>query len=148
MKSRTVESYMTPSPHTIGANQTLAVAHRLMRDNGVRHLPVLDNGRLVGIVTQRDLHLIETLEDVDPETVRVEEAMTADPYVVHRDESLSAVVRHMTAHKIGSAIVVERDVVDGEHVIGVFTTVDALALLLDLLQRRRRRPPEPAPASW
>jgi hypothetical protein len=54
----------------------------------------------------------------------------------------------MTAHKIGSAIVVERDVVDGEHVIGVFTTVDALALLLDLLQRRRRRPPEPAPASW
>jgi acetoin utilization protein AcuB len=60
----TIQKYMTPTPHTIGQEQTLQVAHDVMREHGVRHLPVLEGGKLVGLLSQRDLHLVETLREV------------------------------------------------------------------------------------
>ena len=130
----TVRKYMTPAPHTIGHDQPLVVAHRLMRQHGIRHLPVLEEGRLVGIVTERDLQLIETLRDVDPAEVLVEEAMTADPYAISPNTSLEWVVAEMAQHKYGSVVVL-----DHTRVVGVFTTVDALRALEGLLSRARRR---------
>lgn len=133
-KHRTVpriESYMTTAPHTIGADQPMARAHELMREHRLRHLPVLAASRLVGIVTDRDLHMVETLDDVDPRSVRVEEAMSQDVYAVAPDAPLDEVVHDMAAHKYGSAVVVERD-----HVVGIFTTVDACRALADLLRAR------------
>jgi acetoin utilization protein AcuB len=130
----TVGRFMTREPVTIGIDQPLTVAHRMMRQHRVRHLPVLAEGKLVGMVTQRDLALIETLRDVDPEKVTVEEAMTPDPYLVSPNDSLDAVARAMADHRVGSAVVVE----DG-HVIGIFTTVDALQALLHLVDDRRKR---------
>lgn len=121
---------MTPSPLTVGRRQPLALAHRIMRANHIRHLPVLDGGKLVGIVTERDLHLLETLKDVDLDTVTVEEAMSAEPWVVERSTPVADAVAHMAEHKIGAAIVVE-----GGKVVGVFTTIDALELLATILKR-------------
>ena len=134
MTKYVIESYMTPSPHTVGRNQPLSVAHRIMRDRRIRHLPVLDSGRLVGVVSDRDLHLIESLKDVDPENVRVDEAMSPDPYTVDRRQPLIDVVADMVEQKIGSAIVLEEG-----RVVGVFTVVDALRLLGELLRRGRAR---------
>ena len=131
MTRRTVRAFMTPSPVVIGHDQTLAYAHRVMREHEVRHLPVLDGGRLVGVVSQRDLHLVETLRDVDPERVTVEEAMTPEPFTVHPEAPLAEIARAMADHKYGSAVVVE----DGK-VVGIFTTVDALRALVP----RRGRP--------
>ena len=119
---------MTASPHTIGSEQPLSKAHELMRDNAIRHLPVLHAGHLAGMVSMRDLHLVETLEDVDPEAVTVEEAMTRDPFVVAPDALLGEVARDMAERKLGSAIVM-----DGTKVLGVLTTVDALRALADAL---------------
>jgi acetoin utilization protein AcuB len=116
---------MTPSPLTIGRDQTLAVAHELMHAHGIRHLPVLDGGVLVGIVSDRDLHLVESLPNTDPKSTLVEDAMTPDPYIVNADARLRDVARQMVDHKYGCAIVVERG-----HVAGIFTTIDALRLLL------------------
>ena len=48
---------MTRAPLSIRPEQTLAEAHRLMRKHRIRHLPVVDRGKLVGIVSQRDLML-------------------------------------------------------------------------------------------
>jgi acetoin utilization protein AcuB len=144
MNQLTVRSYMTPHPRTIGRDQPLSVAHRMMRENHIRHLPVLSQSRLVGIVTDRDLRLIETLADVDPEEVKVEEAMADEPFTIRSDAPLEEVALEMARHKYGSAVVVD----DGE-VVGVFTTIDALRALQDLLARvRRRRPARPrrAPA--
>lgn len=118
---RTIEELMTPTPETIGRKQPLAVAHRMMRDRQIRHLPVLDAGKVVGIVTDRDLHLIETLKGTDINTVAVEEAMTPDPYCVPRTAVLENVVREMARHKYGSVLVVDED-----RVVGIFTAVDAL----------------------
>lgn len=61
----TVAPFMTPQPVTIGRLESLATAHGLMRSNGVRHLPVLEHGDLVGVVSQRDLLLLETIDKVD-----------------------------------------------------------------------------------
>jgi acetoin utilization protein AcuB len=52
---------MTVSPVVIASDRTLADAHRLMRERGFRHLPVVDDGRLVGLVSPRDLYLLESL---------------------------------------------------------------------------------------
>lgn len=130
--TRTVRDYMTPAARTIGADQPMAAAHRAMRARRIRHLPVLERGRLVGIVTERDLHLVETLRDVDPDRVPVEEAMTPDPYAVAPDTPLVEVVEAMARRKLGSAVVV-----DGGRVVGMFTVVDALQALAELLRRRR-----------
>lgn len=126
-----IEKYMTTNVQTIGDEQTMSVAHRLMRENHIRHLPVLHQGKLVGILTDRDLNLIETLSDVDPKLVAVSEAMTPDPYVVGPDTLLDEVVSTMATKKYGSAVVC-----DNGTVVGIFTTVDACASFAELLQTR------------
>lgn len=121
----TVEQYMTPCPHRIAATAALSEAHRLMREHGIRHLPVLDDlGALVGVVSMRDLHLLETLPDVDPDEVPVEDAMSEAPYVVAPDMPLDQVAADMAGSKRGSAVVVK-----GDEVLGMFTTIDALRAL-------------------
>jgi acetoin utilization protein AcuB len=95
-----------------------------MRRQRIRHLPVLHGGKLVGLVSLRDLHLVETLPDVDPKLVSVEDAMSQDVYSVRPDASLRDVVREMARRKLGSAVVMS-----GRKVVGMFTTVDALRVL-------------------
>ena len=119
---------MTPSPHTIGKDQTLERASAAMRAHDIRHLPVLEGGALLGILSNRDVYLIETLEDVDPTEVTVEEAMTAEPYSVPPEALLRDVVAEMVAHKYGAAVVMR-----GREVVGIFTTIDALRVLADRL---------------
>lgn len=119
---------MTPSPLVIEVGQTLEDAHRLMARRRIRHLPVVASGRLVGIVSLRDLHLLETLKDVEPDSVGVEEAMTPLPYTVRESAPLVDVVKRMARKKLGSVVVVEK-----RAVVGVFTTTDALKLLAELL---------------
>lgn len=124
----TVSQYMTHSPHSIGTEQSLAVAHEMMRLYGIRHLPVLHGGQLVGVLTERDLALVETLPGVDKRRVTVDDAMTPDPFVVAPETRLAPVVATMRDRKLGSVIVAE-----GQRVVGMFTTVDALAALADAL---------------
>ncbi len=64
-----IKKYMSTDVQTIGDEQPMSVAHQMMRDRGIRHLPVLHQGKLVGVVTDRDLRLVETLRDVDPADV-------------------------------------------------------------------------------
>jgi acetoin utilization protein AcuB len=127
----TVMQYMTRYPLTIGKDATMSQAHDLMRKHLLRHLPVLDGGKLVGIVSERDLHLIETLPDSDPDEVSVEEAMTIDVFTVLVDAPIDEVVESMAERKLGSAIVVNRR----GGLEGIFTSVDALQALATLLRR-------------
>lgn len=130
LEEPTVELYMTPSPHTIAHDQPLAEAHRIMRAHGIRHLPVVDGDQLVGLLSQRDLHLFETLDDVDPEQVPVREAMTQEIYSVSPSTTVSEVAAQMADSKLGSAVVV-----DGGRVVGIFTAVDGLRGLSLLLRQ-------------
>lgn len=126
---------MTPAPHSVGRDQPLSLAHERMRSCGVRHLPVLEGGKLAGILSQRDALLVETLRDVDPATTAVEEAMTTDVYVVAPDTPLEEVAGAMADHKYGCALVVDED-----RVVGIFTTVDALRALVNHEAAARTKP--------
>jgi acetoin utilization protein AcuB len=126
----TVEKHMTTTPHTIGSDQTLEKAHHMMREYKIRHLPVLKGGKLVGILSDRDLHLVESLPDVDPAKITVEEAYTPDPFITSPGTSLKVVCEEMMKHKYGSALVVDK----GQKLLGIFTWIDALKVLTTLVK--------------
>jgi acetoin utilization protein AcuB len=130
MQMPAISRYMTKQPVTIDRSTTLAEAHRIMREHDIRHLPVLEEGRLTGIVTQRDLHLLETIGDLDLDGILVDEAMTDHPFIVTGDTGVDEVAEIMADHKYGSVIVVGRDGVEG-----IFTAVDACRVLADVLRR-------------
>jgi acetoin utilization protein AcuB len=125
----TVEQFMTRCPYTIGQEQTLATARKLMNQHRIRHLPVLHGGRLSGLLSQRDLYFLESLAGVDSEEVEVSEAMSAEVYTTTPRTSLKEVAERMAEHKYGAAVVVD----DNGNVVGVFTAIDALATLSSLL---------------
>ncbi|MGO8994694.1 MAG: CBS domain-containing protein [Polyangiaceae bacterium] len=128
-----IRDFMTESPHSIGVNQPLAKAHEMMRAHRIRHLPVLRAGKLVGVLSQRDLFLVETLRDVDPASVPVEEAMTQNAYCVTPKTSLTRVADTMAEKKYGCAVVME-----GGEVVGMFTATDALRALSKVTHRPTR----------
>lgn len=140
MHNLTVKRFMTPSPHTIGHDQPLTAAHEIMRQHDIRHLPVLDGGRLAGVVSQRDLYLIESLKDVDPEHVSVSEAMSTEVFTVDPNTTIRKIVSEMAVHKYGSAVVIESD-----KVVGVFTTTDALGVFAGVLDPALDRTVRPQP---
>jgi acetoin utilization protein AcuB len=128
MTNAKISDYMSRSPHTIGQEQTLEMAHALMREHSIQHLPVLHGGQLVGTVSLRDLDLTEGFDGVDPGRVKVEEAMSTEPHAVTPDTSLKEVVNYLVDQGFGSAIVME-----GREVVGVFTANDAMRALRDKL---------------
>jgi acetoin utilization protein AcuB len=125
-----VADYMTPGPLTIGRDQSLQTARHLMRGGHVRHLPVLDAGELVGVLSDRELEAIATLPGSTHFTV--EDAMVPDVFVTSEDAPLGEVAAEMARRRLGSAIVRR-----GENVVGVFTAVDALRALAAALDPPR-----------
>jgi CBS domain-containing protein len=123
-KPTTIAAVMTPQPYTIGRDQTIATAHRMMRDHGIRHLPVLERGEIVGVLSQRDLYFLETIAGVDIETDEVGDAMSQDSYTVAPDALIADVANTMASRRLGCAVVLERG-----RVVGIFTATDALRLL-------------------
>jgi acetoin utilization protein AcuB len=123
-KSLSIGDVMTPQPLTIGRDQRLVTAHKMMAENGVRHLPVLEHGDLVGILSQRDLYFVETIAGVDKFADKVEDAMTTDTRKFEPGAPLVDVAREMFQHRLGCAVIVERD-----RVVGIFTAMDALRIL-------------------
>jgi len=125
-KNTPVADFMTSVPLTVGSEQTITFAQKLMEKHGIRHLPVLHGGELYGIVSDRDLGMIAGLNEVNPDKTTVEEAMTQEAYTVSKSTPLIAVLREMLDHKYGSVIIVE-----GVKIIGIFTMYDALQLLVE-----------------
>ncbi len=122
--STPISEFMTPAPHTIGHDQPAQTARDHMREHSIRHMPVLNGGTVVGIVSDRDLQFLVTLGDAVSEDIAVEEAMSPEVYQAAPGTPVQEVVVFMAEHKIGSAVVL-----DGRKVVGIFTTTDALRAL-------------------
>jgi acetoin utilization protein AcuB len=134
-----VGAIMTPQPVTVGRKESLATAHRLMRAHAVRHLPVLEHGDLVGILSQRDLLFLETIRGVDTDEDIVEDAMTTDTYAVSPDTPIATVARQMARKRYGCAVVMERG-----RVAGIFTATDALRIVAAVVPAAAAPPPRAA----
>lgn len=127
----TVQKYMTTSPVTVSVEQTIEFAARTMQEHRIRHLPVLDGGEIVGLLSARDIALIETLADVDPKVLKVEDAMSQSPYTTTPDVGVDKVAAEMAEHKYGAAVIVQNG-----KVVGMFTTVDVCRTLAEVFAGR------------
>jgi acetoin utilization protein AcuB len=125
---RKVSDYMTQAPVCVQLDADLEVALRLMQEHRIRHLPVMDGKGLCGIVSDRDLSVIESLLPDEWARICVAEAMTPEPYTVPPDSALWEVAKCMAGEKLGCAVVVG----DDGQVLGLFTTTDALRVLAEL----------------
>lgn len=129
-----VREWMTTDPVTVTPDTTVDDARRLLQIRGVRHLPVVRCGRLIGIVSDRDLvaghptvrpsGLAESLGAGRP---LVCEVMSSPPWTVGADDPLDAAARQLLSRRISAL-----PVVDGSRLVGVITTTDCLLALLSV----------------
>jgi acetoin utilization protein AcuB len=125
----TVGRYMTREPYSIGSNDSLVRAKSLMRLHAIRHLPVVDGDKLVGIISDRDVALVDAMLGVDLAHVEVARVMEP-PLTVWGEEPIDEVSVMMARLKRDCVIV------RSEHgVAGVFTATDALEALADIARR-------------
>ncbi|MBS1964122.1 MAG: CBS domain-containing protein [Bdellovibrionales bacterium] len=126
-----ISHFMTRSPISIDAGAGIAIAATMMRVNRFQHLPVTRDGKLIGVVSARDLLFSEASQVAKAEMTRVGDLANTDLYTVSTAESLTEVVREMSQRNIGSAVILE-----GESVVGIFTTTDALRILAEIVERK------------
>lgn len=125
---RKVVEEMTQFPYRAIPAMSATEARDLMRKADIRHLPVLDGDRLVGIISERDLRLAEGFED--RASLSVADVMHPDVYQVSLGTPLVEITRTMIARRVGSVVVLN----SRGRVAGIFTTTDALELLTRLLE--------------
>jgi acetoin utilization protein AcuB len=126
--------------HTVKPLDSIQHARELMASHRVNQLPVVVDGRLVGIITDRDLRdAFPSVFDspvftagkaktaTDPRKLTVEMVMTANVTTVGPGDSMADAVRRMQRERIGAL-----PVVDGKHVVGIVTRSDVLGCFLDL----------------
>ena len=90
VEARTVEELMTSGPTSIASDAMAVEAARRMLSEDVGSLPVVEEDRLVGMVTDRDLVLQVMAKDLDPSKIPVSELCTEDPVTVEPGEALAA----------------------------------------------------------
>jgi acetoin utilization protein AcuB len=148
----TVADVMTPDPVSVAPEDSLRLARDRMAEGNFRRLPVVQSGRLVGIVTSRDLRRATNspfalrerwYDDIILDQVKVWGAMTANPVTVEAGAPLAAAAQLMLDHKIGGLPVVVTECPPGSRgdqvqvrLVGIITETDLLEYLIDLLNAK------------
>lgn len=105
---------------TVESASTIEEALKVMTNHMIHHLPVLEEGYLVGLVSDRDL-----LESYDEEEVLVDEIMAERLLTAREDSSIWQVAQIMLSHKINCVLVVD----DEQCLKGLITSLDILSLM-------------------
>jgi acetoin utilization protein AcuB len=125
-----VKDVMKSPVLSVGPETTLEEAYKLLLEKGIRHLPVVAEGRLLGIITDRDIRLATSHLNPKgpcPGCTQVGEVMTKEVVTAHPLDPVEEAARVMRHRKIGSLPVLE----DGE-IVGIVTGIDLLDALLRL----------------
>ena len=117
-----IKAVMTPFPHSVEIGDPIEKARQAISAHRIRHLPVTDEGRLVGVISARELEVA-----TDARVVR--DAHLAGAYVVELTERLDRVLLTMAKSHLGSALVVKRG-----KLVGIFTTSDACRIFGECLR--------------
>jgi CBS domain-containing protein len=134
MEKKHVSEIMSSPAIVVGPEMSVSAASALMRAKGIRHLPVVENGRLVGIVSRGDLREATFSEAVNADTyelhfmlnrLNVGRLMTRRVYTTTPDAPLVHAVELMTEHKIAGLPVVD----EAGTVTGIITESDMLKML-------------------
>ncbi len=121
-----IADYMTPQPWSVQLDDSIGVARQMLAQREIRHLPVLDGNRSVGMVTERELALAA---DRAGATV---EAVMAPAHSVDAGALLADVLEAMLDRRWDAVVVTAED----GSVEGIFTAMDAVRMLRDLVKRR------------
>jgi len=123
----TVGDRMTKNPTTVSLTDTLVSAQEKMRAGEFRQMPVVDHGRLIGIITDRDIRRHGRHNIV----ARVQSAMSEGVITATPETSIEEAARILLEHKIGGIPVVEN-----EDLVGIISTTDILQAFVDLMAAR------------
>lgn len=129
-----VEEFTTPNPITASEEDPIDKLGSLMKENGIRHLPILKNNKVIGIISDRDLRVVSNLNAKQKMKIHAGDIMVKDPFTVSSDMTLADVAFEMSKNKIGSVIVND----ENDQFLGIFTVTDALNALIEIV-----RDPEP-----
>ncbi|MBC7254205.1 MAG: CBS domain-containing protein [Actinobacteria bacterium] len=136
-----VRERMSINPVTLSPEDTLREARRLIKEHGLRRFPVVEDGKLVGIVTDRDVRQADMSSAVVQERryveyildrIQVRGIMTPDPITVTPDTSIVEAARLILENKIGGLPVVE-----GGRLVGIITETDLIRTLVEMLEGGR-----------
>jgi acetoin utilization protein AcuB len=133
-----VREIMSPEPWATSVKSSIRHVLEMLAEADVRHLPILEEGALVGIVSDRDLRAVTALGDTvgDSEEKRralaepVSSLMSTNVISVYPDTEVSEVIDLMIEHRVGAIPVIEPD---GSKLVGIVSYVDALRAARDLL---------------
>ncbi len=114
-----VRDVMTPEVETTTSSQLLKEAARLMKDGDFGSIPVVDDGRLVAVLTDRDIVIRAVAEGLDASTTQVGQVASSDPVTVAPDQSLDDAVEIMTHYQVRRLPVVEEG-----RLVGVLSQAD------------------------
>ena len=126
-----VGSVMTPFPYFVESDNDVTEVKRLMNEHQIHHVPVQQEGRVVGIVSERDLyHLGDRLLPIeDRARIRACEIMAHDPYIVAFDTPLHEVAFEMAKRHAGSAIVLHH-----QKLAGILSATDICRILAEIFE--------------
>ncbi len=128
LKNLAVEEFSTPCAHFLNPEQSVRQAEQIMKDNNIRHLPVLNSQKkIVGIVSERDIHYF--YRGNSDENTPVGKIMKTEPYYVPAQTKIYEVALTMSENKYGSAIILYDD-----ESLGIFTSTDALNALIEVVR--------------
>jgi len=112
-----VRELMTKQPTTVGPGATLGEVATLMKQDDCGSIPVVEGGRLVGIITDRDIVVRGIAAGVDPKTQRVSKVMSSDPVTVGPEDDITDAEKKMADRQIRRL-----PVVDGGKLVGIIVT--------------------------
>jgi CBS domain-containing protein len=128
VRAISVGDFMTRELVTVNEHDDLALAEQMLRLGAIRHLPVVRAGKLVGLLTQRDL--LRSAIDHAPRTTSTGDVMTREPTSVRPSTSLVHAARVMLSHKYGCLPVCEED----GTLVGIITEADFVRFAADVVQ--------------
>ncbi|TML95879.1 MAG: CBS domain-containing protein [Actinobacteria bacterium] len=105
--ARSVRDVMTPGVRTVSPSQSLAEAAAVMKGEDVGSVPVVEDDRLAGIVTDRDIVIRAVAERRDPQTVKVDEVASRQLVTVEPEQDLDEALALMARHQVRRLPVVE-----------------------------------------
>jgi CBS domain-containing protein len=104
---------MTPSVRAAAPSESLADAAQAMKEQDVGSLPVVEGGRVIGVITDRDIVVRAVAERLDPQSVTVGDVASRDPVLVEPEQDLDEALALMAHHRVRRLPVVENGTLVG-----------------------------------
>ena len=131
-KIPTLKAAMTPFPYSVQLETTLMAVRKLIQDHNIHHIPVMNSGEIIGVITGRDVEAREMMVNGENEqSLKVLHVHMPKPYIVDINEPLENVLLTMANKNMGATVITKHG-----KLVGVFTYIDACRYFGKYLQAK------------